>query len=496
MNVEKPIEIDPFNLFNIEEDYLSLMKKARILDIAFQTYENAYYIIAKPVRDDRDAVVEEVSAGAEMIFGLEEGDFEGRLVSSFTPSFSEEQIKKAHSKLRNGEVVSGKKELLTKNDKRFLVRSTIYPFKNSIGEFRTLSVSIRIDELESVKRDFDYLNKYDPLTDLFNRTNFEKVIHQNFKAENLPISIVRMDINGLRNVNQRYGYKAGDKCLVQVAGIVKKHTPKGAFAGRWADDEFVIICPNSSREVVTRFGNKIQNKVANLDSPEKITIGSGIAFLEKWEKEKGRKAQIFNLLKRSEELMFFDKILSSSSEKHKIIKGFLDTLSTKSEETKDHAQRMVELSRIIGRRINLTQRELNKLALTAVLHDVGKAVIPSEILEKKGPLTDSEWGIIKEHPVKGAEIVSKSSDFKSISKYIRHHHEKWNGTGYPDGLKEEEIPIIPRIITIVDAYDVMTNGRVYQDPKSEKEALKELLDCSGEQFDPYLVDEFIQFKTS
>ena len=112
-------------------------------------------------------------------------------------------------------------------------------------------------------------------------------------------------------------------------------------------------------------------------------------------------------------------------------------------------------------------------------------------MSKKSRLNDEEWKIIKTHPVKGAAIADSTEEFAAIAKYIRHHHERWDGEGYPDGLKREEIPLLSRIITLVDSYDVMTNDRPYKKALSKVQAIKEIKDCAGSQFDPELAAEFI-----
>lgn len=151
-----------------------------------------------------------------------------------------------------------------------------------------------------------------------------------------------------------------------------------------------------------------------------------------------------------------------------------------------------ELALQLGEALYLSDYQLKDLGLLAELHDLGKVSIPKKILEKKEQLTPEEWEEIKRHPEIGYKIACSSPELSNIAEGILSHHEWWDGSGYPQGLKGKEIPLISRIITIVDAYDIMTNGSPYKAAMSKKEALKELEKGAGSQFDPEIVDVFIK----
>jgi HD-GYP domain-containing protein (c-di-GMP phosphodiesterase class II) len=140
--------------------------------------------------------------------------------------------------------------------------------------------------------------------------------------------------------------------------------------------------------------------------------------------------------------------------------------------------------------VGLPNSELDRLSLLAMLHDIGKTIIPEEILNKPMQLTEEEWEKIKKHPGTGYRICSEVEEFSHIAQEILAHHERWDGKGYPKGLEKDEIPLLSRIITIVDAYDVITNSRVYSPSNPKLKALKEINKCAGDQFDPELVKIF------
>ncbi|MFZ3105760.1 MAG: HD-GYP domain-containing protein, partial [Candidatus Hydromicrobium sp.] len=146
----------------------------------------------------------------------------------------------------------------------------------------------------------------------------------------------------------------------------------------------------------------------------------------------------------------------------------------------------------LGHSLKLSENKLNELSLLSTLHDIGKIAIPDEILMKPGKLTEKEWDIVKRHPEVGYNISGSSPQLEPIADAVLSHHEWWDGSGYPQGLKGENIPLISRIISIIDAYDVMTHDRSYKKAVSKKESLEELKRCAGTQFDPKLVKIFIQ----
>ncbi|MGD9605584.1 MAG: HD-GYP domain-containing protein, partial [Bacilli bacterium] len=196
--------------------------------------------------------------------------------------------------------------------------------------------------------------------------------------------------------------------------------------------------------------------------------------------------------KTAEDFMYKRKLLERSSLHSSFISSITATMFEKSQETEEHAERMRILSIKVGKKLGLHQKDLDELALLATLHDIGKVSIDRNILNKPDKLTDLEWVEIKKHPEIGYRITKASPELSSIADYVLSHHERWDGKGYPQGLKGQDIPLLSRIISIVDAYDAMTNTRFYRTTKSVEEALLEIKENAGHQFDPNLAILFVE----
>ena len=344
-----------------------------------------------------------------------------------------------------------------------------------------------ITERKKKQEKIEYMSHHDGLTDLYNRNYLEEKMKELDAIPELPLSIMMVDVNGLKLINDTYGHEVGDDLLNKTAEILRKSTRKKDFIARWSGDEFVILLPQTGIAEARKIRARIEDSCSDVDIEGiPLTLGVGEAVKTKFEQD------IFEILHEAEDNMQKDKLTRSRSGKNKLVKNLLNTLSAKSDETREHAMRMTELAHKLGEKLDLVNGMLNNLSLLATLHDIGKVTISEDILTKPGDLNDEEWEIVKQHPERGYVIASASEEFAPIAREILYHHERWDGQGYPEGLTGKEIPLLSRIISIVDAYDVMTSGRPYKEPLSKEEALTEIKNCAGGQFDPELADEFVK----
>ncbi|MEN6349305.1 MAG: HD domain-containing phosphohydrolase, partial [Syntrophomonas sp.] len=349
------------------------------------------------------------------------------------------------------------------------------------GQLCLLSIVVDITERKQAEEDIKYLSFNDKLTGVYNRAYFEEELKRIDVKRQVPISLIMGDVNGLKLINEALGRKEGDKLLKHVAKLFRKSCRKGDIVARWGGDEFIILLPGCENQAASKVLDRIRSACKqSKELPIQISISLGLASKSNYTKD------MQDVIKEAEDKMYRNKLLESKSIRSSFINSLENTLWTRSHETKEHCTRMQVMAQKIGRAIDISDSELDNLRLLAALHDIGKIAIPNSILDKPGKLSLEEWESIKKHPEIGYRIALSSPELAAIAEAILNHHERWDGTGYPSGLKGNKIPLISRIIAIIDTYDVMINGRPYQTPFTKEQVLNEITRCAGSQFDPEL----------
>lgn len=350
-----------------------------------------------------------------------------------------------------------------------------------------LSTARDITETREAEAKVKYLSYHDSLTGLYNRAFFDEELPNLDMADQLPLSIIIGDVNGLKLVNDTFGHPSGDKLLKNIAQILQKCCRPGDIAARWGGDEFAMILPHTPSRVAYFICEQIASycQESSID-PIRASIALGAASKTRYDED------INKVLTEAENIMYRNKLLESKSIRNSIISSLETSLHEKTMETREHAQRMQQLCVQFGKALDLPANEIDRLSLLARLHDIGKIGIADKILNKSGPLNEAEWLEIKKHPEIGYRIVYASHELIGIAEEILYHHERWDGSGYPESLLSRDIPLLARILSIVDAYDVMTHTRSYKEAIDHDQALGEICRCAGTQFDPDLVEVFLQ----
>jgi diguanylate cyclase (GGDEF)-like protein/PAS domain S-box-containing protein len=358
---------------------------------------------------------------------------------------------------------------------------------NVAGKVCMLSTFYNITERKNAENKIIDLGYHDQLTGLYNRRFFEEEILRLNTKRQMPLSVVMIDLNSLKLINDTFGHNEGDKILKGTAALLKKICRSDDILARWGGDEFVILLPKTSIKDSEEIAQRIKIECAKLII-QKIPLSLAIGVATKTE----AKQDMQSILIDAENNMYKNKLIEKESSASSIISALEQALYEKSNETMEHAFRLKDSAIKLGKSIKLASSQLDELSLLASLHDIGKVSIPEKILLKEGKLTEKEWEVIKRHPEIGFNIARSSPQIVHIAKFILACHENWDGSGYPQGLTGESIPIVSRIMLICDAYDVMTSKRLYKKTMSKEASLKEIKRCSGTQFDPVLVDKFIE----
>jgi diguanylate cyclase (GGDEF)-like protein/PAS domain S-box-containing protein len=343
-----------------------------------------------------------------------------------------------------------------------------------------------ITDRKKAENELLYLSFHDHLTGLYNRRYFEQELKKMDTPENLPLSIIMFDVNGLKLVNDSFGHELGDVLLKKSAEAIIKACRQEDIAARIGGDEFVVLLPKTAASEALQVSNYIKElasneKVANLE----LSISYG------YDTKKTDKQSITEIIANAENHMYRHKLYERSSIRSKITDLIMNTLFEKSNREAAHSNRVSNICQAIASKLNMGQEAVKKMKIAGLIHDIGKIGVDERILNKPGSLTIDERGCIERHPEIGWRLLSSTDEFSELATFVLSHHEKWDGTGYPNGIKGEAIPLEARIISVADAYDAMTSKRSYRYILSREEAVKELIRGSGTQFDPEIVDVFV-----
>jgi diguanylate cyclase (GGDEF)-like protein/PAS domain S-box-containing protein len=364
---------------------------------------------------------------------------------------------------------------------------------NKAGEIEALEgLIIDVSASKDKENEINFLLTHDTLTGTYNRRFYLTSKSEWDKDESLlPISLIIGDIDGLKLINDAFGAAKGDEFLVETARTLNRCSRSNDILARLGGDDFVLLLPNTDEwqaEIILR---QIQsaffehNTLVDNDC-DKIYISFGVATKDMPD------VAMDSVQKLAEENMNKRKLLQRNSLHSSIVESIKQTMGARSQETEEHAERLAELTHEVGLRMHLTQVELNELELLATLHDIGKIGVNDQILNKPGKLTPEEWTQMRKHTEIGYRIAMASPELISIADFILTHHERWDGGGYPQGLSGEAIPLISRILSVVDAYDAMTQDRAYRKAMSKEAAVTEIRNNSSKQFDPRVVEIFLK----
>ncbi len=379
--------------------------------------------------------------------------------------------------------------VIHENKSRRDVELYIAPIMNRQGVQKGNTIVIHDSTVQKeAEEKIQYLTYHDKLTGISNRRHFEEQLIKLDVPDNYPISIIVADVNGLKLTNDAFGHIVGDKLLIAAANSLQKVCRPEDLVARWGGDEFILLLPNTDEQYSSEIIQKVldNNKHEMIDN---IFLSVTMGYAVKYHKEE----DLERVINQADDMMYKEKLSVSRSVKNKTVNIILQTLYVKNEEERAHAMGISRLVNRLEGTLNLTKAEITDLRVLGQIHDIGKITIDESVLNKKESLTEEEYEMIKRHSEKGYQIIKASPELMYLADEVLCHHERYDGTGYPRGLKKNDIPKLARILTVADAVIAMLSDRPYRKALSLEQTISELKENSGTQFDPEIVEAFMQF---
>jgi len=361
------------------------------------------------------------------------------------------------------------------------------------------------------------LSTTDPLTELPNHRALLSTLKRELERAqryDRPCSLLFLDLDHFKALNDGYGHTAGDTVLREFAGVLSTTIRNMDTAGRWGGEEFVVILPEATAEEALDIAERIRKAVSfssfEISGGLHLTCSVGVACYPEHAADQDALLTAADQamygakrLGRNQVRMVCDPAISAllttetaeggreETALHGTVEALVRLVEKRDWSLGHHSQQVADLVRQLALARGMSLEEVQVVALAGQLHDIGKVAIPDAILQKPGPLTEEEWEQMRRHSIVGAEVISCIPSLRPLAPVIRAHHERWDGQGYPDHLQSEQIPLAARLIAVVDSYAVMITNRPYQLARPQAEVLVELQRCAGSQFDPQVVEAMI-----
>lgn len=368
----------------------------------------------------------------------------------------------------------------------FHLEDSAAPIKNEKGETVGIVLVFRdVSEKKEQRKEIEYLSFHDALTGLYNRRFLEEELLRLDTERNLPISIIMGDVNGLKLTNDIFGHAHGDVFLKKIADVMRRVCRSDDIIARWGGDEFVILLPKTTIEQAKQIKKRIKTEFAQ-DGVKLIRGNISLGCAAKTVMNQS----IMECLEFAEERMYAIKVLERDDFKSSTLDSIVTSLQSDCPQEEEHAQRVSQWCHDLGVSMELPHVKIRRLKLAGYFHDIGKIVLHKDCLQERSEFTEAELTEIRKHPIMGYRILNAFDDTMSLADAVLHHHERWDGSGYPKGLKGEEIPFIARVVAVASYYDRLTSAQAGEALGAEQNPLNQLEQLEG-HFDPEIKREFV-----
>ncbi|WP_422484998.1 diguanylate cyclase [Gudongella sp. DL1XJH-153] len=377
--------------------------------------------------------------------------------------------------------------MVTGSGKEVILNNSIATVRLQNGQVMGHVIVFR-DITESVRKQekIEYLSFHDELTGLYNRRYIEDAIKRLDTSRNIPFTVMIVDMNNLKLTNDIFGHEMGDRIIREAAKLLNETLRADDIIARTGGDEFLILLPKTSAKEAGEIKERIQRN-GHYHRVESLRLSLAVGFSTKTAEDES----IDDNLRYADSNMYENKHRNNQDVKREIILDFLEENRKKFQDERQHNEETSLMAAALYRELGKSQVEVEEFKKAVELHDIGKIIVSEEILNKEEALTNEEKTIIRRHSQAGYEILRILGHHERYAKAIRFHHERYDGKGYPEGLMGEEIPLEARIISIADAYQSMTSHRPYKKAMKAQDAIRELRENAGAQFDEDLVEIFI-----
>lgn len=459
---------------------------------------NKYYQILLSIGDgvmliDADKNVEVMNSVASKLIGMNKNEAAGKnykevfnLKREKIESIIEGPIESVFQTKKTQEIKDNA-VLISKKGEEYHIEFIASPIFDNKGTIDGVVLVFRdVTKEKEHRKKIEYLSFRDSLTGLYNRRFFEEELKRLDTKRNLPLSVLMGDVNGLKLINDIFGHSFGDMLLIKVAETMQGVCREDDIIARWGGDEFVIILPKTNNKEAKRIAERIKERVS-VQQIRAIKCSISMGFYTKSEAYE----DIIRALDKAETKMYSEKTLQSYDVKKDELDLIVSFLTKSCEEQYRHALRVKEISLELGKALDLPKADMKRLSEAARLHDIGKVVLEGSLLKKRGPLSQAEIREIEQHPVIGYRILNYFDKTQELAEFVLAHHENWDGSGYPKGLKGADIPFITRIISAADAYDNIINEQSRLKPRNLNDSIRKIRELSGTKLDPYVSKIFI-----